>query len=133
MTYIGRVKGPSWLPSGSWYPVALKGIGNVQLTKLGNSVSGITFQYYKKGNILSVYVSGTLSTNISAWGIIKSTVSLPTSYRPLTTIYGTTSYPAADMIMGIGPDGYIYIQRASNTSGGNGNWFGFNASYGVDY
>ena len=130
--YFGVINGITDFTA-TWFPILLKGFGDKPSTKLGNAVNGITFQYYKKGNVLTVYASGTLSIDIAAWDSIKSTMALPTSYRPSVTVYGSTSYPAADVIMRVGTDGYIYIQRASNTSGGKGNWFGFNASYGVDY
>lgn len=130
--YLGSIDGVTDFTV-TWWPFTLKGIGDVNPKSLGNSVSGITFQYYKKGNVLTVYASGTLSVDIAAWDSIKSTMALPTSYRPPVTVYGSTSCPAADVIMRVGTDGYIYIQRASNSAGGKGLWFGFNASYGVDY
>lgn len=105
---------------------------NVPLTKLGNTVSGITFQYYKKGNVLTVYASGTLSKDLAAWGKVSSSVALPVGYRPLTQTYGGTSYPSMDIIVGISTAGSIELQRAANTAGGKDTWFGCSASYAVD-
>ena len=105
---------------------------NVPLTKLGNTVSGITFQYYKKGNVLTVYASGTLSKDLAAWGKVSSSVALPVGYRPLTQTYGGTSYPGMDIIVGISTAGSIELQRAANTAGGKDTWIGCSASYAVD-
>lgn len=105
---------------------------NTNLTTLG-TVNGLTAKYYKKGNIMTVTIVGTVTNNISAWGYSTIPTKLTSAYRPSCDVYSVCSYPQSSLILHILTDGTVRIQRSTESAGGANLWISASASYGVNW
>lgn len=104
----------------------------IGVTTLG-TVNGVTFQYYKKGNIITISSYGILDTNIGGWSYINVPSLLPVKLRPQIEVNATWSTASRPFRMSVKPDGKVSIQNSNDGPGGIGLNIPLSVSYAVDW
>ncbi|NCD04411.1 MAG: hypothetical protein EOM00_15805, partial [Clostridia bacterium] len=115
--YVGQIGGAVASPMVIWDELCVSGSTDRAVNSLGTT-NGITFRYYKKGNVVTVTADGNLTSDINGWSYIYSPQVIPVEIRPLLVVSATWSTLNNHFKLFVGVDGKVGIQNCYDTARG---------------